>query len=591
MARVPWRRASTAAPQHDDDIRALLSSSVVQLSDGSGAMPVMGVGTLGLSRPDAEGVVYAALEVGYRHIDCAPTHGNQVEVGRAVRRAVADGIVRRDELFISSKLWATDHRPEHVRPAAEHAAAELGVEYLDLFSVHMPFALRHTPLPAEPGGRRVWEPPAPERLPGEEGEGPLLALDRVPLAHTWAAVAGLRESGLVRSAGVCNFSAEQTAAVAAAASATPAVNQVEMHPWLPQARLLAGTEGLLGGGVRLCAHTPLGRRGASSPAVPCDLLRHPAVRGVAEAVGATPAQVLLQWSLARGAAVVPRTRSAARLRENAGALAVRLGSRETRRLAGLGHRPSRMVNPATMREERGERFFPPDSVEAQSTVDPARGNAAARRPHSFHWTADVALPPRGDGYGAFVEGLRSDLVLVLGGVDSLFVSPKPNARGCVHGHVSFRTADAARMAFGRAQTERLSVQNARLHVSESRHGGVSRSHAAAVLGGLPAGTEAGDVRAALAPFGAVRDVDVYEDPASVAGERLAVARLRDSVSYRRVLDSADRDPIEINGVRPRVAVEDVPAPDYGGRGAALRGRRRQRPQPADGEAVSVKWSR
>ena len=277
-------------------------------------MPALGLGTW-KSDPGVVGAaVTAALETGYRHFDCAPIYGNEAEIGTALDGALRAGTVRREDLWITSKLWNSDHGRDRVVPALQRTLTDLRLEYLDLYLVHWP-------VPIRPG------------VSFPQTADDFVALEDQPLAGTWAGMEDAVDAGLARAIGVSNFSARRLTELAHGARIPPAVNQVELHPYLAQEALLEAGRGL---GVRLTAYSPLGsmdrpaRLKKSGEPV---LLEDPAVKAVAAAHGATPGQVLIAWALARDTAVIPKTSRRERLAENLAAAQLELTQAD---LATLG---------------------------------------------------------------------------------------------------------------------------------------------------------------------------------------------------------------------------------------------------------------
>jgi alcohol dehydrogenase (NADP+) len=274
------------------------------------AMPALGLGTWCLPLEQTATTVRTALALGYRHIDTAASYGNGAQIGSALRRALAEGAVRREELWITSKLWNDAHEPQEVRPALERSLRDLGLDQLDLYLMHWPVAQR----------RGVGMPTAPSDQYG---------LDQVPLAATWAAMEELVEAGLCRQIGVSNFSLAKLIALGHSAQIQPAVLQVERHPLLQQNDLLAHCQGA---GIHLTAYAPLGAPGDNrSPLV----LHQPEVEAIAAERQLTPAQVLLAWGIGCGTAVIPKTVQPQRLAENLAAAWHHLDDDLMARLAGL----------------------------------------------------------------------------------------------------------------------------------------------------------------------------------------------------------------------------------------------------------------
>jgi alcohol dehydrogenase (NADP+) len=274
------------------------------------AMAALGLGTWLLSPEQTAATVRTALELGYRHIDAASIYGNEAQVGEALRGAFADGLVRREELWITSKLWNDCHKPPDVRPALERSLAQLGLEQLDLYLMHWPVAQRR--------GVAMATTPAD-----------LLSLEQVPLASTWAAMEELVAAGLTRHIGVSNFSLAKLIDLGTTAAIKTAMLQVERHPLLQQNELLAYCQGA---GIHLTAYAPLGASGEQRPPL---LLNHPEVVAIAAEQQLSPAQVLLAWGIGCGTAVIPKSVHPERLAENLAAAALHLDGEAMTRLAAL----------------------------------------------------------------------------------------------------------------------------------------------------------------------------------------------------------------------------------------------------------------
>ena len=294
-----------------------------KLSDGT-EMPALGLGTWKSEPEQVYRAVRVALEVGYRHIDCAAIYDNEEEVGRALVDAFAAGDVQREDVWITSKLWNDSHAPEDVRPALEASLRKLRLDYLDLYLIHWPVALkRGTALPS-----------------GPEDFVPLSA---VPLASTWEAMLALRQDALAREVGVSNFSNGQTVRIRDATGRAPAVNQIELHPYLQQNALLRACEEL---GVAVTAYSPLGSPDSAAFLGRKDdvvLTAHPVVTSIAEAHRATPGQVLIAWALARGTSVIPKSVNPGRIEENWGANDLELSLADMSAIAALD-RHLRMID-------------------------------------------------------------------------------------------------------------------------------------------------------------------------------------------------------------------------------------------------------
>jgi len=287
-------------------------------------MPGLGLGTWKSEPDEVYRAVRAAVEVGYRHIDCAAIYQNEEEVGRALSDAFQVGDAKREEMWITSKLWNDSHAPEHVRSALETSLRKLQLDYLDLYLIHWPVALRHG----------IELPRGPEDF---------LPLSEVPLESTWEAMLKVSEQDLARSVGVSNFSRRKIEQVRDATGQIPAVNQIELHPYLQQDALVTACKEL---GVAVTAYSPLGSPDSAAMMGRHDdvlLTQHPTVTQIAESRGATPGQVLIAWALARGTSVIPKSVNPGRIVENWAARDLSLTPPDMAAIAALD-RNQRMVD-------------------------------------------------------------------------------------------------------------------------------------------------------------------------------------------------------------------------------------------------------
>ena len=262
----------------------------IPLNNGASHMPALGFGTL---IPDAALTKTAtrdALEAGFRHFDCAERYRNEREVGEALQEGSAAARIAREDIFVTTKLWNSNHRPERVEPAFEASLDRLRLSYLDLYLIHTPFAFQ----------------PGDEQDPRDQN-GNVLYDDGVTLLDTWSAMESLVDGGRCGAIGLSDISLNELLPIYESARIKPAVVQVEAHPYLPETELL---EFCKERGIVLLAFAPLGH--GMKPG----LLEDPVISAIAARVGKTPAQVLLAWAIQRGTAVLTTPKSAARAREN-----------------------------------------------------------------------------------------------------------------------------------------------------------------------------------------------------------------------------------------------------------------------------------
>src|SRR5579863_7454698 len=267
-----------------------LRTTRIPLRHGAGRMPALGFGTL---IPDAAGTMTAtrdALDAGFRHFDCAERYGNEREVGKALQAGLAAGGISRGDIFVTTKVWNTNHRPERVEPAFEASLGRLGLSYLDLYLIHTPFAFQ----------------PGDDQDPRDQ-DGNVVYDRGVTLLDTWRAMESLVDGGKCRAIGLSDVVLENLVPLYEAARIKPAVVQVESHPYLPQTELL---EFCKQKGIVLLAFAPLGHGIRPGP------LEDPAILAIARQTSLTPAQVLLAWGIQRGTAVLTTAKTLDRAREN-----------------------------------------------------------------------------------------------------------------------------------------------------------------------------------------------------------------------------------------------------------------------------------
>jgi len=200
-----------------------------QLIGVDGQMPVIGLGLWKIDKTRVADVVVEAIRAGYRHLDSACDYGNEKEVGEGISRALDEGLCKREDLWVTSKLWNTYHRKEHVVMAMDQTLHDLGLDYLDLYLVHFPIALEFVPFETRYPPEWVFDP---------EDELPMMRPAAVPLQETWQGMETLVDTGLARHIGVCNYSVGLVRDMLNYARIMPSVLQVESHPYLTQEKLM-----------------------------------------------------------------------------------------------------------------------------------------------------------------------------------------------------------------------------------------------------------------------------------------------------------------------------------------------------------------
>ncbi|MEM8778934.1 MAG: aldo/keto reductase [Cyanobacteria bacterium P01_G01_bin.49] len=281
-------------------------------------IPQLGLGTWKSEPGQVATAVKEALKVGYRHIDCAPVYGNEKEVGQGLKASLANNIVKREDIFITSKLWNNQHAQGDVVPALKQTLADLQLEYLDLFLIHWPIAFKK---------EVSWATKPEEFIP----------LSELPLIETWQGMEKAVNEGLVKNIGVSNFSQAKLENLCLNAQIQPCMNQVECHPYLQQDELLAYCQEK---GIRLTAYSPLGSKDRTDSLRQKDepiLLENSAIKQIAQKHQGTPAQILLKWAIERGTVVIPKSVSPQRIKENFEAQNVPLDSEDMKQIANLNN--------------------------------------------------------------------------------------------------------------------------------------------------------------------------------------------------------------------------------------------------------------
>jgi diketogulonate reductase-like aldo/keto reductase len=262
----------------------------IDLAHGAGELPAVGFGTLIPDPVATKQATRAALEAGFRHLDCAERYRNEAAVGDAIEEAFKAGTLQRKDLFVTTKLWNSNHRPERVKPAYDASCRQLQLDHVDCYLIHTPFAFQ----------------PGDEQDPRDE-HGRVIYDKGVTLAETWQALERLVDDGRCKAIGLSDITLEKLREIVAVARIKPAVVQVESHPYLPEWDLFEYCQGQ---GIVLLAFAALGH--AMEPSVVND----PVIAAIAQRVHKTPAQVALAWAVQRGSAFLTTSTKPSRLQEN-----------------------------------------------------------------------------------------------------------------------------------------------------------------------------------------------------------------------------------------------------------------------------------
>ncbi|XP_071947660.1 aldo-keto reductase family 1 member B1-like [Antedon mediterranea] len=284
----------------------------------SGAlMPIIGLGTWQSKPGEVENAVKAAISMGYRHIDCARAYQNEGEVGTALKAKFDDGTVKREDLFITSKLWNTYHHPDDVMKSFQDSLELLGLDYVDLYLIHWPMAYKRGDV-----------------MFPKDDNGKFLYAEEIPFTDTWKALEELVSKGLCKSIGVSNFNQQQIEQILAMPNKVPvAVNQIELHPYLTQEPMV---EFCKSKGIVVTAYSPLG-----SPQRPWvketdpSVMDDPIVVEIANRYKKSPAQVLIRFAVERGIVVIPKSVTPSRIQANFESMNFELKPEDVRLLLNL----------------------------------------------------------------------------------------------------------------------------------------------------------------------------------------------------------------------------------------------------------------
>ncbi|KAI9504320.1 D-xylose reductase [Coemansia spiralis] len=289
-------------------------------------MPTVGLGLWKITRETIADQVYQAIKLGYRLFDGACDYGNEAEAGQGIRRAIDEGLVKRSDLFITSKLWCTYHAREHVKPALKRTLSDLGLDYIDLYLVHFPIALKFVP----------FEKRYPPGCEDENGNTNTRA--SIPFQETWDGMEELYNEGLAKNIGISNMSGAIIYDLLSYAKVKPAVLQIELHPYLVRKQLvdLAHAHG-----IAVTAYSSFGDASYTEMGFKAEdpkfkhLLKHDLISEIAQKHGKSPAQILLRWAVERGCAVIPKSSNSERLSQNLDLFSFELSAEEMEKISGL----------------------------------------------------------------------------------------------------------------------------------------------------------------------------------------------------------------------------------------------------------------
>lgn len=278
---------------------------------------ILGLGTWKSDTKEIKTAIHAALDAGYRHIDCAYVYGNESAIGEALQQYFTDHNLKREDIWLTSKLWNTAHLAKDVKPALQETLDALQTDYLDLYLMHWPVAFQ------------------PDLKGFPEKSEDFLSLEEAPLEDSWEAMIALKNDGLIKHAGVSNFSQHKLEQLIKKSSEKPEMNQIELHPYLQQWDMLDFCKQ---NDICLTAYSPLGSKDRipqmKAPDEP-SLLENKVINEIAEKHEASPAQILIKWAIDRGTVVIPKSTNPKRIQQNFESLKVELDDQDHQHIKEL----------------------------------------------------------------------------------------------------------------------------------------------------------------------------------------------------------------------------------------------------------------
>jgi len=288
----------------------------VKLNNGL-SIPVLGLGTWNSAPGQVAQAVKDAIDAGYRHIDGAHVYENEHEVGEGINAKIAEGVVKREDLWVTSKLWNHFHDPKLVRGALEHTLKQLNLKYLDLYLIHWP----------------IGYPPSKDLFP--KGDDGLMLHTNFDLSDTWKAMEELVDAGLTRSIGISNFNMKQVDHILANARIQPVMNQIEVHPYLLNKELISHCRDK---NIAITAYSPLGSPGRPwATAEDRVVLKEPKLLAIAEKYNKSPAQILIRYQIQIGNVVIPKSVTKDRIISNFDVFSFKLTDEDIKDIEGFGY--------------------------------------------------------------------------------------------------------------------------------------------------------------------------------------------------------------------------------------------------------------